>query len=80
VWVQVSFDGTQVHFSFVIPQGPQGTPGEVSSAQLNDAIQGTSSNSNAVSQLSSFAPPEYDPTQCQAMIDKLNELIQALRR
>jgi hypothetical protein len=45
--VNVSFDGTNVHFTFGIPrgdvggQGPpgiQGPPGEVTAAQLNEAI------------------------------------------
>ena len=53
--VSVSFDGTDVHFTFGIPQGvagEQGPPGEVTNAQLATAISmavgGTSNNTNAV--------------------------------
>ena len=78
--VGVSFDGTDVHFSFGIPQGANGEPGEVSLEQLSVAILGTSANSNAVPQMPFNATPNYDPNQFQAVIDKINELIQALRR
>lgn len=59
------------------PEGPQGPPGEVSNQQLNDAINnaiaGTSANTNGVQLLD----PNADlPT----VIAKLNELIQAGRR
>ncbi len=53
--------------------GPAGPPGEVSAQQLTDAIAGTSANSNAVDLLDPNAdlPP---------VIEKINELIQAMRR
>ena len=55
------------------PQDPQGPPGDVSSRQLTDAIAGTNANSNGVDLLD----PNADlPT----VIEKINELIQALRR
>lgn len=44
------------------------------------AIAGTSSNSNAVNQLSLTADSTYQQTQMQAVLDKLDELILALRR
>ncbi|MBL9143910.1 MAG: hypothetical protein JNM99_09535 [Verrucomicrobiaceae bacterium] len=78
--VGVSFDGTNVHFAFGIPQGAKGDPGDVSLEQLSLAIAGTSANSNAVQPLPFNATPNYDPDQFQAVIDKMNELIQALRR
>lgn len=87
--VTVSFDGTNVGFTFDIPQGyggpegPQGEPGppgEVTLQQLDDAIAGTSANSNAVDPLTSSAPPDYDAAVMQEVIDKVNELIAALRR
>jgi len=76
----VSFDGTNVHFSFGIPQGAKGDPGDVSQGQLATTIAGTSANSDAVQPLPFTAAPNYDPDQFQAVIDKMNELIQALRR
>lgn len=62
------------------PEGPQGPPGEVTFADLNGAIGGTSNNSNGVDFFNgTFSDP---PTsgECQAMADKMNELIGALRR
>ena len=87
--VTVYFDGTNVHFSFGIPQGAvgqqgesgsQGPPGEVTLAELNNSISGTSSNSNAVATLE--IPVSDPPTQAevQQVLSKLNELITALRR
>ena len=88
--VGVMFDGTYVHFSFGIPmgypgqEGPTGPPGEVTTAELNaaitDVVAGSSANSNAVDPIPFSASPEYDQAQFQAMIDKVNELIAALRR
>ena len=56
--------------------GPQGPPGEVTQNDLALAIQGTSSNSNAVPTLDTpFADPD-----AEALRVRLNELISALRR
>ncbi len=83
--VQTSFDGSNVRFQFGIPRGfpgndggsgPQGSPGEVTTMQLNSAISGTSSNSNAVATLDTpFADPD-----AEAMRLRFNELVLALRR
>ncbi len=84
--VSVSFDGTNVHFSFGIPQGttgsqgPQGPAGEVTAQQLNDAIAAalatTSSSTNAVPTLDTpFADPDSESLRV-----RLNELILAARR
>jgi hypothetical protein len=87
--VAVSFDGTQVHFSFGIPrgdvgprgeQGIQGPPGEVTLAQLNSAIGGTSSNSNAVATLGLVVSDPPTQAEMQQVVNKLDELITALRR
>jgi len=91
--VSVNFDGNNVHFSFGIPQGaqgiqgyegPPGQPGEVSLSQLDNAIAGVlnvSSNiSNSVNTLNQPADSSYNQTQMQAVLSKLDELIQALRR
>ena len=83
--VTVSFDGTNVHFAFGIPQGAagvqgeqgiQGPPGEVTLAELNNSISGTSANSNAVATLDTpFANPDDETLRV-----KMNELLTALRR
>lgn len=50
------------------------------SADLAAVIAGTSSNSNAVATLAQNAQPSYDQNQMQAVLDKIDELINALRR
>lgn len=90
--VGVSFDGTNVHFTFGIPRGAdfsngtngadggQGPPGEVSNAALASAIGGTSNNSNGVATLGQSADANYQQGQMQDLINKVDELIGALRR
>jgi hypothetical protein len=83
--VGVTFDGTNVRFTFDIPRGndgsngsdgSQGPPGEISQAQLDSAISGTSANTNSVSTLdTAFADPDME-----AMRQKLNEMILNGRR
>ena len=60
--------------------GAQCPPGEVTSAALAMSISGTSSNSNAVSPLGQSADGNYNQTQMQDVLNKLDELINALRR
>lgn len=85
-WVTVTFDGTNVHFTFGIPrgaegvQGIQGPPGEVTTAQLTAAIATTALNPSGVSSLSQTADSSYNPTQMQQVIDKLDELLSATKR
>lgn len=63
------------------PAGAQGVPGEVTNLQLTDAINTTSSNSNAVNLLGLSAGGNYDEwLMQQAIADKLDELITALQR
>ena len=64
------------------PQGPQGNdgsqgpPGEVSNSDLNNAIAGTSANTNAVATLDTpFADPD-----AESLRQKMNELILNGRR
>ena len=58
------------------PVGPEGPPGEVSDVELAAAINGTSSNSNAVVTLDTpFADPD-----AEALRLMFNELVLALRR
>ncbi|MFN0078646.1 MAG: hypothetical protein ACKVY0_19470 [Prosthecobacter sp.] len=87
--VQTSFDGSNVRFTFGIPRGqngndggsgPQGQPGEVTSMQLNSAINGTSNNSNGVNPLVMTVSDPPTVGEVQAIASKLDELILALRR
>jgi hypothetical protein len=81
--VSVSFDGSNVRFTFGIPRGSddgsdgaQGPPGEISQAQLDNAISGTSANTNNVSTLDTgFADPDME-----ALRQKVNEMILNGRR
>jgi hypothetical protein len=82
--VSVSFDGTNVRFTFSIPRGSEGpagsagAPGEVTLAQLQSS---TSANTNAVSTLDD--PFGNDPptlADFELLRGKLNELILALRQ
>ncbi len=88
--VSVSFDGSSVHFSFGIPrgmpgeQGIQGVPGEVTNADLGNAINGvlaqTSNGSNGVALLGMTVSDPPTQAEVQAVANKLDELIAALRR
>ncbi len=84
--VQTTFDGTHIHFQFAISRGydgsdgPQGPPGEVTTMQLNSAINGTSSNSNAVNTLAMTVSDPPTVGEVQAIASNLDELILALRR
>ena len=81
--VSASIVGTTLHLTFGIPQGaigPQGSQGEVSQAALDAAIAGTSANSNGVSTFSQSADASYNQPQIQALFDKVDELITAMRR
>jgi hypothetical protein len=60
--------------------GDPGPPGEVSSMQLNDAIQTTSANSNSVAELAGAISDPPQQMEVQAIADKIDELILALRR
>ncbi len=81
--VGIDFDGSTVNFSFEIPRGQDGSDGangEVSALELQDAIAGTSANSNGVDflYLTVSDPPTME--EMQSIVDKVNELITALRR
>jgi hypothetical protein len=75
--VVASISAGVLHFSFGIPAGP---PGEVTQALLDAAIQTTSANSNSVNQLNATADISYQSSQMQEVMNKLDELIWALRR
>jgi len=82
--VSVSFDGTNVHFTYGIPRGNDGIPGppgEVTAAQLAAAIVGTSNNTNAVATMDT--PFTNDPptlADIELVRTKFNELVLAARR
>ena len=86
--VSVSFDGTNVHFTFGIPhgaEGMQGPPGEVTNAQLATAISmavgGTSNNSNGVPTLDTpFTSDPASLADMETMRLAYNALVLALRR
>ena len=88
--VSVSFDGTLVHFTLGLPagqngangsDGAQGLPGEVTNAALSMSINGTSSNSNAVTTMdTAFSNDPPTLADMELMRAKMNELITALRR
>lgn len=92
-WVSSYYDNSLVHFSFGIPRGQDGTngsdgsqgpPGEVTMSELNttynNLIANSSANSNNVAMLNINADTDYSQTQMQEVINKLDELINALRR
>ncbi len=84
--VSASVSGGVLHLSFGIPTGdtgapgPQGEPGPVNFGDLAAAIQTTSTNSNSVSTLNQQADGNYNFSQLQQVMDKVDELINALRR
>jgi|UniRef100_UPI00378306DD hypothetical protein len=83
--VQTIFDGSNVRFQFGIPRGndgsgSEGPPGEVTNAQLSSAIAGTSNFSNAVALLGMAVSDPPTQSEVQQIVNKLDELINALRR
>ncbi len=61
-------------------QGQQGPPGEVTSQQLSDAILGTSTSTNAVQLLGLTVSDPPTQSELQAVANKMDELINAMRR
>lgn len=78
--------GDTLHFTFAIPMGeagpmgPQGSQGEVSSADLYNSLQTTSANSNGVSTSGISITDPLTQSEVQAIVSKLDELINTLRR
>ena len=69
-----------LHFQFGIPAGPAGPTGEVTNAVLGEAIAMTSHSSNSVGLLNLTVADPPERAQMQSLTDKLDELINALRR
>lgn len=61
------------------PMGTEGAPGEASQQTLDDAIATTSANSNGVQVLSPAVSNPPTQAETQAIADKVDELIIALR-
>jgi len=81
--VNASLTGTVLHLAFGIPagiDGVEGPPGEVTTQQLDDAINGTSANTNAVSVLGFAVSDPPGQSEVQMILDKLDELIMNGRR
>ena len=82
--VDVSFDGTNVHFTIAIPRGADGAPGEVSAEQLDTAVAdvtaNSSSNANGIGLLGVTVSDPPTQAEMQTIADTLDELIGALRR
>ena len=78
--VSLGVIGNTLHFTFDIPQGEVGPMGEVSQAQLDAAISGTSNNTNAVSTLGQSADSSYKQSQMQDVLNKLDEFLNTARR
>ena len=88
--VSVSVTGSTLHFTFGIPQaysgaeGPQGPSGEVTLSQLNNAVldmlSQSSANSNGVNTLAIGISDPPTQSEVQQIANKVDELIQALRR
>ena len=76
-----TFDGANLHFTFAFPRGPAG---EVSNAALASALStallDTPHNCTGVNPLSLVASDPPTQAEFQALIDKVNELVTALRR
>jgi len=73
-----------LHLTFGIPQGQEGPPGEVTQEELDNALIGTlsqtSNNSNGVAMMGESADASYNQPQMQNLLNKMDELINALRR
>ena len=84
--VEVTFDGTNVHFTFALPRGqdgetgPQGPPGEVTTAQLESAIATTALNPLDVSPMSVLFSDPPTAGEMEQVQDKVNELLAATTR
>jgi hypothetical protein len=88
--VSIQMVGSELHFTFDIPQGNEGPtgaagqPGEVSLTDLNNGLQNNlsqcSNNSNGVDTLGFAVSDPPTQSEMQQVLSKLDELIQALRR
>lgn len=79
--VSASVTGGVLHLSFGLPQGAEGPPGGgLTPAELEAAISGTASNCNAVGTLGLSVSEPVSQYEGQQIVQKLDDLIQALYR
>ncbi|MCB1090720.1 MAG: hypothetical protein KDL87_04270, partial [Verrucomicrobiae bacterium] len=62
------------------PEGPPGPPGEVSQQDLNDTIAICANNPSGVADLAIVISDPPSTADVEAIKDKFNELLNALRR
>lgn len=78
--VTVSVTGNTLHFTFQIPQGEPGTPGEVSQSQLDAAILGTAINPSSISPIGTMFMDPVSASDLNIVVNKVDELISVLKR
>ena len=78
--VTVSVTGNTLHFTFQIPQGEPGTPGEVSQSQLDAAILGTALNPSSISPIGTMFMDPVSASDLNIVVNKVDELISVLKR
>ena len=78
--VTVSVTGNTLHFTFAIPQGEPGTPGEVSQSQLDAAILGTAINPSSISPIGTVFMDPVSASDLNIVVNKVDELISVLKR
>lgn len=72
-----SVSGSMLHLSFSLPQGESG---EVSEERLQEALTTKAHQVTGVDPLDLTPEMDYQPAQLQAVVEKLNELLQALKQ
>ena len=75
--VSVSVTGNTLHLSFSLPQGE---PGEVTEQRLQEALASKAHSAAGVGPLDLTPEPDYQPGQLQRVVEKYNELLQALQQ
>jgi hypothetical protein len=84
--VTVTFDGSNVRFTFDIPQGQPGAdgatgaPGEVSNADLQNAMTNVANGSSASTNGVATLDTPFADADAEALRQKVNELLLAARR
>lgn len=77
--VSVTVTGNTLHFTFGIPSGEPGPPGEVTTEQLTEGLDTRAYAVYHVPALAMTADGEYSSAQLQDIIYKIDELLNALK-